>query len=166
MERPLYAPVRKPRIDSTGITPAGEAEETDPAKLFEQVYVDPGPLRGGVRRALRRTPQVGLAELIARAPLTQGLAELVTYLSLQDEAFAIVYDDRHAEQVSWTEPDGRVADRHAAEGHVHQDREHGRMTAIDRARPVAGRHAADEGRRVPRHARARRGATCSPSSLR
>ena len=108
MERPLYAPVRKPRINSTGVTPAGEAEETDPAKLFEQVYVDPGPLRGGVRQALRRTPQVGLAELIARTPLTQGLAELVTYLSLKDEGFAVVYDDRHTEQVSWTELDGRV----------------------------------------------------------
>ena len=83
-------------------------EETDPAKLFEQVYVDPGPLRGGVRQALRRTPQVGLAEVIARTPLTQGLAELVTYLSLKDEAFAIVYDNRHTEQVSWTEPDGRA----------------------------------------------------------
>ncbi len=70
--------------------------------------MDPGPLRGGVRQALRRTPQVGLAELIAQAPLTHGLAELVTYLSLKDEAFAIVYDDRRTEQVSWTEPDGRA----------------------------------------------------------
>src|ERR1700677_2479259 len=108
MERPLYAPVSKPRIDSTKVKPAGPAEETDPAKLFEQVYVDPGPLRGGVRQALRRTPQIGLAELVAQAPLTHGLAELVTYLSLKDEAFAIVYDDRHTEQVSWTEPDGRA----------------------------------------------------------
>src|ERR1700733_6598639 len=81
MERPLYAPVRKPRLDSTGVKPAGPAEETDPAKLFEQVYVDPLPLCGGVRQALRRTPQIGLGELIAQAPLSHGLAELVTYLS-------------------------------------------------------------------------------------
>ena len=70
--------------------------------------MDPGPLRGGVRKALRRTPQIGLAELVAQAPLTHGLAELVTYLSLKDEAFAIAYDSRHTEQVSWTEPDGRA----------------------------------------------------------
>ncbi len=107
-ERPLYAPVRKPRIDSGDIRPAGADEETDPAALFEQVYVDPGPLRDAVRAALRRSAQVSLAELVAGAPLTHGLAELVTYLSLRDESFAAVFDDAHAVQVTWTEPDGRA----------------------------------------------------------
>ena len=107
MERPLYAPVRKPRIDSSGIRPAGEDEETDPTALFEQVYVDPAPLRGAVRAALRRTPQIRLADLVAAAPLTHGVAELVTYLSLRDDAFTIVYDGTRTEQVSWTDPDGR-----------------------------------------------------------
>jgi hypothetical protein len=72
------------------------------------VYVDPGPLRGGVRQTLRRQPRVGLPELIAEYPLKQGIAELVTYLSLKDETFAIVYDERYREQVYWEEPDGRV----------------------------------------------------------
>jgi hypothetical protein len=108
MERPLYAPVRKARIDSGDVRPAGRDEETDPTALFEQVYVDPGPLRGGVRQALRRAPQVGLGELISQAPLTHGLAELVTYLSLKDETFRVVYDDRYTEQVTWTESDGRA----------------------------------------------------------
>ncbi|HEX6453335.1 MAG TPA: DUF3375 domain-containing protein [Trebonia sp.] len=108
MERPLYAPVRRPRIDSTGILPAGEGDETDPAALFEQVYVDPGPLSENVRAALRRTPQVGLAELLAGAPLHQGLAELVTYLSLRDDSFRIVYDDQRTEQVRWNDSDGHV----------------------------------------------------------
>jgi len=107
-ERPLYTPVRKPRIDSGDIRPAGADEETDPAVLFEQVYVDPGPLRDAVRAALRRNAQVGLAEMVGGVPLTHGLAELVTYLSLRDESFATVFDDTHPEQVSWTEPDGRA----------------------------------------------------------
>ena len=107
MERPLYTPVRKPRIDSSGIRPAGEDEETDPTALFEQVYVDPAPLRGAVRAALRRTPQIRLADLVAAAPLTHGVAELVTYLALRDDAFTIVYDGTRTEQVSWTDPDGR-----------------------------------------------------------
>ncbi len=59
MERPLYTPVRKPRLDSDPIRPAGSDDETDPTALFEQVHVDPGPLRGNVRAALRRQPQVG-----------------------------------------------------------------------------------------------------------
>lgn len=105
LERPLYAPVKKARVTSDTVRDADE--ETDPAALFEQVYVDPEPLRGGVRQALRSQPQVGLAELVARYPLKQGVAELVTYLSLQDEAFAIVFDERHREQITWCAADGR-----------------------------------------------------------
>jgi hypothetical protein len=106
MERPLYTPVRKPRLDSDPIRPAGSDDETDPTALFEQVYVDPGPLRGNVRAALRRQPQVGLGDLVSVTPLTHGIAELVTYLSLRDGAFEVVYDDTRCEQVSWTGPDG------------------------------------------------------------
>ena len=106
LERPLYAPVTKPRITSDEVRDADE--ETDPTALFEQVYVDPEPLRGGVRRALRSRPQVGLAELVARYPLQQGVAELVTYLSLQDETFAIVYAEQHREQITWSAADGRA----------------------------------------------------------
>lgn len=106
LERPLYAPISKPRIDSAGIRPA-DADETDPAVLFEQVYVDLGPLRDNIRAALRRESQVGLAALVRAAPLTHGVAELVAYLSLRDEAFAIVYDEASAEQISWTGPDGQ-----------------------------------------------------------
>jgi hypothetical protein len=107
MERPLYAPINKPRIDSSGICPAADADETDPAALFEQVYVDPGPLRDNVRAALRRDSQVGLATLVRAVPLTYGVAELVAYLSLRDEAFTLVYDEASAEQISWTGPDGQ-----------------------------------------------------------
>jgi Protein of unknown function (DUF3375) len=105
MERPLYAPVRKARLDSENVRPADE--ETDPAVLFEQVYVDPEPLRASVRQALRADPQVGLAQLVADHPISQGVAELVTYLSLKDSTFGLVFDERHAEQVRWQEPDGR-----------------------------------------------------------
>jgi Protein of unknown function (DUF3375) len=107
MERPLYTPVRKPRLDSDPVRAAGSGDESDPAALFEQVYVDPGPLRGNVRAALRRAPQVGLADLVGRSPLTHGVAELVAYLSLRDDAFTIVYDDASCEQVSWTGLDGK-----------------------------------------------------------
>jgi Protein of unknown function (DUF3375) len=105
LERPLYAPVKKARIISDAVRDADE--ETDPAALFEQVYVDPEPLRGGVRQALRGQPQVGLTELVARYPLKQGVAELVTYLSLQDETFAIVYDEQHRERITWSAADGQ-----------------------------------------------------------
>jgi Protein of unknown function (DUF3375) len=107
MERPLYAPVRKPRIDSSPVRPAGSGDETDPSVLFEQVYVDPDLLRGNVRAALRRRPRIGLADLIIEEPLAHGLAELVTYLSLRDDAFDTDYDETAADQVSWADPEGR-----------------------------------------------------------
>jgi flagellar motility protein MotE (MotC chaperone) len=105
MERPLYSPVRKTRIDSDRVTAA--EEETDPAALFEQVYVDSAPLRATVRAALRKHSQAGLHEILSEEPLRQGLAELVTYLSLTDESFEIVFDDTRREQIAWHEPDGR-----------------------------------------------------------
>jgi hypothetical protein len=105
LERPLYAPVKKARITSDTVRDADE--ETDPAALFEQVYVDPEPLRGSVRQALRAQSQVGLAELVARHPLNHGVAELVTYLSLQDEKFTVVYDEQHRERITWSSADGR-----------------------------------------------------------
>jgi hypothetical protein len=104
LERPLYTPVKRARIASDDVRDADE--ETDPTALFEQVYVDSEPLRGSIRQALRG-PQVGLAELVGRHPLTQGVAELVTYLSLQDDAFAIVYDERHRDQITWSAADGQ-----------------------------------------------------------
>jgi Protein of unknown function (DUF3375) len=105
MERPLYSPVRKARIDSDAVTDADE--EADPAVLFDQVYVDREALRDGVRQALKNVDQVGLTDLITDRPLERGLAELVTYLSLRDDAFRVVFDDAHREQVSWEDPDGR-----------------------------------------------------------
>ena len=107
MERPLYTPVRKPHIDSSPVRAAGSDDETDPSALFEQVYVDPDLLRGNVRAALRRRPQIRLADLITGEPLVHGLAELVTYLSLRDDAFETGYDETVEDQLSWTDPDGR-----------------------------------------------------------
>lgn len=107
MERPLYTPVRKPRIDSSPARPPGAEDETDASALFEQIYVDPDLLRGNVRAALRRRPRIALADLIAAEPLAHGLAELVTYLSLHDDAFETDYDETVQDEVSWTDPDGR-----------------------------------------------------------
>jgi hypothetical protein len=108
MERPLYTPVSKARIDSGRIRQADDADGTDPSVLFEQVYVDPRPLRASVRAALRQAGQVSLADLITGNPLSHGVAELVAYLSLRDDTFTTVFDEARAEQVSWTAADGRT----------------------------------------------------------
>ncbi|WP_020388452.1 DUF3375 domain-containing protein [Kribbella catacumbae] len=105
MERPLYTPQAKQQVDSSNVD--DEVAELDAAALFEQVYVDPEPLRGGVRRALRGRRQVGLAELLQTRPIEQGLAELVTYLSLSDSGFTVVYDEEVREELGWHDPAGQ-----------------------------------------------------------
>jgi len=106
MERPLYAPPVKQELDSSNADV--EPDEFDASALFQQVYVDPEPLRAGVRRALRGRTQIGLAELVERHPIEQGLAELVTYLSLNDSAFSIVYDEGGRDELRWRDADGRA----------------------------------------------------------
>jgi hypothetical protein len=109
MERPLYTPTAKMAMDSSGVS-AGQGE-FDASALYEQFFVDPERLSQVVRRSLQRQPQIGLAEVIAAQPLEQGLSELVTYLSLSDELFSVVFDEQVTEQVHWADPDGasRVA---------------------------------------------------------
>jgi hypothetical protein len=98
MERPLYSPVSRTPIDSS--VDSGTVE-VDPSALFEQVYVDRTVLASGVRKALQHRSQVSLSEFLRDNPLEQGLAELVGYLSLTDDAFGVVFDDGMHEQVSW-----------------------------------------------------------------
>ena len=105
MERPLYTPVQRKTIDSTQVR--GSDDVVDATALFEQTYVDPARLSGGVRQALRERPQVALAKLLSARPLEQGLAELVTYLSLSDPSFRVVFDKQARDRVGWRDPDGR-----------------------------------------------------------
>ena len=58
-------------------------------------------LAAGVRDALRHETQVSLSEVVAAQPLDQGLAELVTYLSLDDPRFRVVVDAEHTDEVRW-----------------------------------------------------------------
>jgi hypothetical protein len=104
MERPLFRPTASLEVDSDGIED-GESDG-DADALFEQIHIDPAPLIDGVRRALRRTTQVTLADVLAVTPLTHGLAELITYLSLTDDSFTKIFDDTSTESVTWTDDDG------------------------------------------------------------
>jgi hypothetical protein len=106
MERPLYSRPRTAAVDSSGVEQGRFDSEV--AALFEQAYVDPEPLIGSVRRALQRSGQVGLCDVIAENPISQGLAELITYMSLDDEAFRIVFDETASDTVAWTDETGLV----------------------------------------------------------
>jgi hypothetical protein len=104
MERPLYRKPATAAVDSGGIT-AGQVDGSADA-LYEQIHVDPAPLIDGVRKMLRRTDQITLTDVVAAAPLRQGLAELVTYLSLDDTTFAKSFDESATDLVTWTDENG------------------------------------------------------------
>jgi hypothetical protein len=108
MERPLYAPAARTRIDSS-VEVGGD--DADVSALADQVHVDPAVLAAGVRRALRHRTRVGLPEVVEDRPLEYGLAELVAYLALGDDSFGVVFDDAARERVGWSDGDGvsRVA---------------------------------------------------------
>jgi hypothetical protein len=104
LERPLYARSRNSAVDSAGVEQG--MFDSESVALFEQIYVDPAPLIRSVRNALQRTPQVALSVVVAESPITHGLSELVTYLSLDDEGFTTVFDESARDTVGWTDDDG------------------------------------------------------------
>ncbi len=104
MERPLYSRSVTAPIDSTGITDA--TADHDDSALFDQTYVDPEPLVRAVRKSLQRHSQTSLRSIIEGTPMQHGLAELVTYLSLRDDSFAIVFDETHSDEIDWVDDDG------------------------------------------------------------
>ncbi len=104
MERPLYRPTKPTAVDSENV----ESGETgfEATTLFDQVYVDPARLSRSVRLALQERQQVGLAEVVELAPLEQGLAEIVSYLSLDDDGFQTVFDEATKDRLTWTDDNG------------------------------------------------------------
>lgn len=99
MERPLFTPSVQPVIADL-VLQAGD-EDIDPAKLFDQVFVDAARLGRHIRHALQDRAQITLAELVASQPLQQGLAELVTYLQLGSASFSTVVDEDGLEPIHW-----------------------------------------------------------------
>lgn len=90
-ERPLYAPSTFTGVDSTAVIQ--DEPGMDLQSLFDQVYVDSGRLSATVRSALRGQDQITLEQVLADHPANQGVAELVAYLGLDEEDFAVVIDE-------------------------------------------------------------------------
>lgn len=99
MERPLFTPAVKPVIAPVAVQ-AGEAD-IDPSALFEQVVVDKARLTRHLRHALQDKAQITLHELVRAQPLQHGLAELLAYLQLGSEGFAMSVDEHRPEPIAW-----------------------------------------------------------------
>ena len=103
-ERPLYAVPAATGVDSR--PPDAQDADLEWGTLFEQVYVDSARLAATVRRGLRGHDQVRLAELLEAEPVTQGVAEVVGYVSLAEDDFDVVLDESVREAIHIRDADG------------------------------------------------------------
>lgn len=79
MERPLYEPEEPVKI---GETPDERgASDADAAALFFHSEIDREAIRENIAQALRDRPQISLAELLERYPVTDGSAEILGYFA-------------------------------------------------------------------------------------
>lgn len=99
MERPLFEPLEKRRVDSEHIAEADD--ETDDSALYNQFFVDRDELLENIRKALAGRSQVSLAEVTALFPIKRGLAEAVAYMSLASESDFAWTDDEVEEELFW-----------------------------------------------------------------
>lgn len=106
MERPLHRRPADATLDNAEVTVG--SEEFDSSALLGQIYVDRARLAGSVWEALGPQDQVGLQEVLVDAPLQQGLAELIGYLSLAEPGIDVVFDAENREQVEWSAQDDEV----------------------------------------------------------
>ncbi len=111
MERPLFAPPTRQRIESTAIE-AGD-EDIDATVLFEQWFVDRERLKARIAAALQKSDQVTLARLVEDYPMERGLTELLTYLAIASEDRGAAFSETENDIINWLNKGG---DRHGARG--------------------------------------------------
>jgi hypothetical protein len=104
MERPLFSPPVKSRLDARLVALADEA--VDAEALFRQWVVDSSVLRSRIRQALAERDQVTLAELAAAYPLERGLSELIAYLRIAAEDRDALFSEAEIDRLSWTDRSG------------------------------------------------------------
>ncbi len=105
-ERPLYEPSRQVALnDAVGVA---EDLEVDAHALFDQFYVDPQRLESNIDSVLADAEQATLADVTDAFPLSQGLAELVSYFQLATDSPSAIIDPQGTQTLSWTLPDGSL----------------------------------------------------------
>ena len=108
MERPLFNPSAAVKIVSEGILPGEDA--SDEVLVFDRDWVDRDLLAGRIALRVKRTGQVSLAGLIEEFPLTKGLDELLTYVSIASALEGVVFDESETERISWHVQGGGTGD--------------------------------------------------------
>ena len=78
MDRPLFVPPRKPKLQGSDLQQGEEAGSVE--AMFSQAYVEKTQLKNNIKELLKDRESVSLAEVIEKYPVTMGLTELLTYM--------------------------------------------------------------------------------------
>lgn len=106
MSKKLHDPRLRVTIEQVSLDDGGQEFETD--ALYSAFTVDERRLRSAIDSGLAETEQVSLAEVVDQNALTQGLAELMTYLSIADhDPHALFVDDQTA-AIEWESDGSRI----------------------------------------------------------
>ncbi len=105
-ERPLYEPSRQVAIND--VVSVAEDLDVDANALFDQFHVDPQRLETNIDAVLADAAQATLADITDAFPLSQGLAELVTYFQLATESTWATINSDKSQTLAWTLPDGSL----------------------------------------------------------
>lgn len=101
MDRSMFTPPSKTQLDLEVLDEPVDLASLD--ALFATTHVDKTRLMQSIGRALQTRMQISLEELIEAYPLEQGLAELITYLSLAADDSDAHIDDSHRVAISWAD---------------------------------------------------------------
>jgi len=95
MEKPLWEPNAPPSFSGHSVVLAdGDLDAADLSRLYGQFYIDEELLRQRVAILLETRNRVTLAEVAARYPITQGLAEVIGYVQLAAHSAAQIDGDQ------------------------------------------------------------------------
>lgn len=104
-ERPLYDAQPNVAVDSMPAPQAVDSIELD--GLFAQHFVDTARLAGNIRAVVPPRASVALDDIVALYPIQDGAAEILGYLSLDDEELVVAVDEMGVEMtIDYTDPAG------------------------------------------------------------
>ncbi len=101
MSSTLFTPPKKIKLSATKLK-AG-VEDAMIHALFEQVYVDETLLASRIQKALQRSSQISLKNLIGEFPVEKGLSEIVVYLKLATQFERSIIDETQEETLMLNE---------------------------------------------------------------
>jgi hypothetical protein len=104
MERPLYVVRESAEVDSM-LAPA-EPEELDLSALLAQSFVDRARLVGNLRALVPEGSAATLSDIVAVHPIEQGAAEIVGYLSIDEDDLHLDMDEAVEIVMDYVDADG------------------------------------------------------------